>query len=304
MPKVSIIIPTYNCAEYITEAVESALNQTFRDFEVIVVDDGSTDNTKLVLDKFIKKISYIYQENQGVAVARNNGIVRSTGDYISFLDSDNKWKLNLLAESVPVLETENAVGLVHSGKIRITEDGKIIEGVRRNHNVKYLSGYIYHNLLLRKAHINLSSAVMRKNCIDDVGLFDVNLSKIGCEDRDLFIRIARKYKVKYIDKPLYYGRYRSTSMSANYENMLRGRYYIVDKYCPPKRGLHFFRNRALSSIHLQKADSCVWKSDYEQGLEQYYKAIGLFPFNLILYVRFVKTYIKILLKFGKKLKKF
>jgi len=303
MPKVSVIIPTYNCAEYIIEAVESVLNQTFRDFEVIVVDDGSTDNTKQVLDKFKDKISYIYQENQGVAVARNNGIVRSTGDYISFLDSDNKWKLNLLAKSVPVLETENSVGLVHSGKIRITEDGKIIEGGRPNNNVKYLSGHIYHNLLLRKAHINLSSAVMRKKCIDDVGLFDVNLSKIGCEDRDLFIRIARKYKVKYIDKPLYYGRYRSTSMSANYESMLRGRYYIVNKYCPPKRGLHLLRNRALSSIHLQKADSCIWKSDYRQGLAQYYKAIGLFPFDLILYARLVKTYIKILLKSRKKSKR-
>ena len=302
MPKVSVIIPTYNCAQYIAEAIESVLNQTFKDFEVIVIDDGSTDNTKQVVELFGDKISYYYQENHGVSVARNNGISSSSGDYVSFLDSDNKWLPNLLSESVPILEEDSTVGIVHSGKIRINENGVITQSGGHNKKARYLSGNIYRNLLLRKAHINLSSTVVRRRCIDNVGMFDVNLSKIGCEDRDLFIRIAKLYKVKYINKPLYFGRSRSTSMSANYEKMLQGRYYIVDKYCPPKRGLQFFRNRALSSIHLQKADGCIWRSDYEQGLAECYKAIKLFPFNLTLYVRLIKTYLKILLKVRKKSK--
>ena len=93
MPKVSVIIPTYNSAQYITEAIESALNQTYKDFEIIVVDDGSTDNTKDILRSYIekKKIHYFYQKNSGVSSARNTGVRVSQGEYISFLDSDDFW---------------------------------------------------------------------------------------------------------------------------------------------------------------------------------------------------------------------
>jgi glycosyltransferase involved in cell wall biosynthesis len=100
MPKVSVIIPTYNCAQYITEAIESVLNQTYKDFEIIVVDDGSTDNTNEILRSYIekKKIRYFYQENSGVSSARNMGVRVSQGEYISFLDSDDFWEVNHLQQ--------------------------------------------------------------------------------------------------------------------------------------------------------------------------------------------------------------
>ncbi|MBN2018002.1 MAG: glycosyltransferase [Candidatus Cloacimonetes bacterium] len=303
MKRVSVVIPTYNCADYITEAVDSVLNQTYKEIEVVVIDDGSTDQTKHILSVYNDKIMYLYQENHGVAVARNKGIEVSNGDYISFLDSDNKWLPDLLADSVAILENKPDIGLVHSGKIRINENGDVIEDHSQKKGIKHLSGYIYKNLLLRKANFNLSSVVVRMKCIEEVGMFDVNLSKIGCEDRDFFIRIAKKYKIQYINKPLYLGRFRESSMSANYTNMMRGRYYIVDKYCPPHKGLNFFRNKALSAIHLQRGDSDIWKSEYESGLKEYYRSIRLFPFNITLYFRLIKTYVKILLHGGLKRKK-
>lgn len=299
MPKVSVIIPTYNCAEYIAEAIDSVLAQTYKNYEIIVIDDGSTDNTKQILKDYKDKIKYIYQKNHGVSIARNNGIINSTGKYVAFLDSDNKWLPNLLAESLSIFEKYPEVGLVHSRKIRISEDGFWFK--KDNHgDEKYLSGNIYKYLLFRKANINLSSVVLRRNCLEKVGMFDDNLSKIGCEDRELFLRIAKKYKIMYINKSLYVGRVRKKSMSANHKNMMKGRYYIVDKFCPPKKGLNTMRKKALSSIHFQRADGYIWKSNFREGIREYFKAMLIFPINLLIYIRLAKIFIKTIIKFIQK----
>lgn len=294
--KVSIIIPTYNCEEFIAEAIDSVLEQTYMNKEIIVIDDGSSDNTKEVLKKYEGQIIYLYQSNHGVAVARNKGITQSSGKYISFLDSDNKWMPNLLADSIRLLEEDTYIGLVHSGKIRISEDGTIIERYIQPKNLKHLSGKIFKNLLLRKASINLSSVVVRKSCLMKVGVFDTHLSKIGCEDRDLLIRIAKHCYIEYLNEPTYYGRFRKTSMSANQEKMLKGRYYIVNKFCPAGKGNDLLRNRALSAIHLQRGDSFAWRSQYQKALKQYSKAISEFPVNITLYIRILKVIIKKILK--------
>ncbi len=111
MPKVSVIIPTYNRAHFLCEALDSALSQTFKDFEIIIVDDGSTDNTKQVLEKYGSRIYYIYQENKGRAEARNTGIRRAKGEHIAFLDDDDIWLPNKLEKQVFFLDARPDIGI-------------------------------------------------------------------------------------------------------------------------------------------------------------------------------------------------
>src|SRR5437867_1708261 len=114
MPKVSIVIPTYNYGRYVVEAVESVLNQSFQDREVIVVDDGSTDDTRERLERFRGRIRYIYQRNKGLPAARNTGIRAARGAYVAFLDSDDLWLPEKLALQVPILDTRQQVGMVYT----------------------------------------------------------------------------------------------------------------------------------------------------------------------------------------------
>jgi len=114
--RVSVIIPTYNCAQFITEAIESALMQTYTDIEIVVVDDGSTDNTKEILKPYIEKnfLTYIYQENQGPGAARNTGIKAATGEYIAFLDADDTLTEDSVEKRINLIEGSSDIGLVFS----------------------------------------------------------------------------------------------------------------------------------------------------------------------------------------------
>ena len=126
MPKVSVIIPTYNCAQYINRAIDSVLNQTFKDVEIIVADDGSTDNTSDELTPLIEDnvVTYLYQDNKGAASARNYGISNSSGKYIAFLDADDKWLPGMLTRCLAVIEkdgcdlvsTDNYIVYLREGK--------------------------------------------------------------------------------------------------------------------------------------------------------------------------------------------
>ena len=109
MPKVSVIIPTYNRSKYVTKAIDSVLAQTYRDFEIIVVDDGSTDNTKEVLKPYTDRIKYLYQENTGVSAARNAGIRAAGGQWIAFLDSDDEWLPEKLSIQMDYLSRHNEI---------------------------------------------------------------------------------------------------------------------------------------------------------------------------------------------------
>ena len=111
-PLVSVIIPTYNSSQYIKEAIDSVLAQTYKNFEIIVIDDGSTDNTKEVLAPYLSVIKYIYKNNGGPASARNRGIKEANGEFVAFLDADDVWKPDRLARGVDILDQRPEVGLI------------------------------------------------------------------------------------------------------------------------------------------------------------------------------------------------
>jgi glycosyltransferase involved in cell wall biosynthesis len=138
-PRVSVIIPVYNCPDYVGQAVKSVLNQTYQDYEIIVIDDGSTAETYQALQPYMDSIRYIYQHNQGVASARNKGIEMAQGKLIAFLDHDDYFLPNKLALQVACFDAQPEVGIVHSGCRRVNAKGEVIKDVEPWHQVPTLN---------------------------------------------------------------------------------------------------------------------------------------------------------------------
>jgi glycosyltransferase involved in cell wall biosynthesis len=209
-PKVSVVIPTYNSAATIKEAIESVLSQTYSDFEVNVIDDGSTDETEKVVRQFGDRVRYFKQANQGVSGARNEGIKQSRGEYVAFLDSDDLWLPEKLAEEIPLLDADPKLGLVYC-------DWAVVSGERllKSSYLKDLraaSGYVFDELI-QSGFILTSGVVLRRACLDDVGDFDRSLSI--AQDYDLWLRISYRWKVQLVNRCLFTKRNWDGSLSSN-----------------------------------------------------------------------------------------
>jgi len=240
MTKISIIIPTYNYAQYICEAIESVLNQTYKDFEIIVVDDGSTDNTKEVIKPYLNKIKYIYQQNSGPSSARNRGIKEAKGEYIAFLDADDIWLAQKLELQIKFMEKEKEVGLIFSDMILFNEKGIIKNSFLKEKlffnklSIKPLSStekVIYDNVfnaLLQENFIPTNTVIVKKECFNKVGFFDETLFSV--EDRDMWLRIGLFYDIGFINFPLVLTRFHETNISANQELALKSRLKVMKKF--------------------------------------------------------------------------
>ena len=182
-PRVSVIIPTYNCDRYITQAVESALSQTYRNREIIVVDDGSTDDTLRVLEPYFEQIRYVYQENQGVAVARNSGIEIAQGELIAFLDGDDFFLPDKLARQVACFEAEPSLGMVISGWRLVNQKGEAISDVKLWRHAPKLD---LKTVVLYKP-ARPSATMVRREWCERVKGFDNRLS--SAEDLDFLLRL-------------------------------------------------------------------------------------------------------------------
>jgi glycosyltransferase involved in cell wall biosynthesis len=220
MPKVSVIIPTYNCAHYLGQAIESVIGQTFRDFEIIVLDDGSTDNTSEIADKYGKAIRYIRQTNGGLPAARNRAIEASTGEFVALLDSDDWWEPNKLEEQVPLIEADPEVGISFTDLRVVYDDGTVLPSFLLSRPLAS-SGYVFDRLLL-SGFILPSTVLMRRSCFEQSGRFDESMR--SHEDIDLWLRICRKWKAVLVPKPLTHRRQGLSNMTANHD--LRTRYDI------------------------------------------------------------------------------
>ncbi len=184
--QISVVIPTYNRANLIVRTINSILNQTVRVDEIIVIDDGSTDNTKELLSAL--PITYIYQENNGVSSARNNGIKKSQYSWIAFCDSDDIWHPNKIEEQIKFHKQYQDILISHTNEIWKFNE-KIIKQKRYQSKP---SGYCFIDNL-DSCKIGASTLIIHKSILDDIGLFDENL--VACEDYDLWLRILLKYKL-------------------------------------------------------------------------------------------------------------
>jgi len=192
---VSVIIPTFNRGWTLKTAIDSVLAQNFDDYELIVVDDGSSDNTPDLLDTYAEQITCIHQKNRGVSAARNTGIRASYGSLIAFLDSDDYWLPDKLAVQTAFFDANRGATICQAEEIWVRN------GLRVNPKKKHAkpSGNIFERSL-SLCLVSPSAVMLRRELFDDVGLFDENLP--ACEDYDMWLRISCRYPVHLIDTPL------------------------------------------------------------------------------------------------------
>jgi len=199
-PKISVIIPTYNQSECLKEAIESVLNQTYKNIEIIVIDDGSTDNTLGVVGSFDNKIVCIQQKNKGASSARNIGIKKANGEYLAFLDSDDMWIKNKLEKQIDFIKKNPEIGLLGTGCYQMINIGKVIhKKIFPNKNEILQKDLIKYNPFIQ------SSVMVKKDVFNDIDLYDEKFKE--SEDYDLWLRIAQKYKVANLEQALVTKRY-------------------------------------------------------------------------------------------------
>jgi len=194
-PLVSVIIPTFNRGWIIAEAVESVLSQDFSDFELIVVDDGSTDNTREVLEPYLKDVIFIQQPNRGVSAARNCGISHAGGRLVAFLDSDDIWMPGKITRQVAFFKS-NSEALVCQTQEIWNRNGKRVNPKNRHEKRE---GMIFRESL-ELCLISPSAVMMRKKLFNTIGVFDETLP--ACEDYDMWLRLLYRYPVYLISEPL------------------------------------------------------------------------------------------------------
>ncbi len=223
-PKVSIIIPAYNHSQYVGQAVQSVLDQSFRGFEIIVVDDGSTDDTRTVVSQFGNKVRYLWQENQGLSAARNNGIRTAAGEFIGLLDADDLLEPNFLSTLLPILDLHLDVDAVYCGYQFIDDQDNPLP----QRETRSLPEGRFHEAILDGNFLAPESILARRDCYRKVGLFDEELQ--ACEDWDMWLRISRQHKVIGTSCVLTLHRVLPDSMSTDPERMLRNRMAVLSKY--------------------------------------------------------------------------
>jgi glycosyltransferase involved in cell wall biosynthesis len=281
---IAAVVPCYNQAHYLREAIESVLGQTRPPDSVIVVDDGSTDDTPLVVTQFGARVRGIRQANAGLAAARNAGIRAAKADWIALLDSDDRWLPGRLEAQTAVVGERSDVGLVHGSYERIGADGELVD--TRVHAAGLVLGA--HDILERNP-IAVCTTLFRREVVDEVGGFDA--AARGCEDRDMWIRIAARYPVVAV--PELIGQYRiyASSMSSNYRRMHAGRMYLLrknrDAHGSGCRGCREAAERGMRNARSSLRQAADWEcaaaftayeqGDYSQAWGHYRRAIRAWP---------------------------
>lgn len=215
-PTVSVIIPTHNRAAFLKEAVESVLQQTYSSFELIIVDDGSTEDQEQFLGDFKECYQFIQQENKGVSAARNRGIREATGEFIAFLDSDDLWDKRKLEKQMERMMSRPDILIGHTDEIWIRN------GVRVNPMKKHQkSGGRIFSKCLPLCMISPSSVILRRELIDRVGFFDESLP--ACEDYDFWLRVTKDHLVDYLEEKL-------TIKRGGHSSQLSKRHWGMDRF--------------------------------------------------------------------------
>ena len=271
MNKVSIIIPTYNRRDFITIALDSALAQTYKNYEIVIIDDGSSDDTKEALKPYQDSIRYFYHDNKGIAPTRNRGIREAKGDYIAFLDSDDYWLPAKLERQVECFSKNSHYGMVATRCSCTTPEGKFL---KKNRPGK--SGWVLTDLF-KASFIRTSSAIIRKECFDKVGLFDESLPE--CEEYDLWLRIAKHYPIGFINDVLTVYTDNPKGVSTDSLAGRLQRLKVLEKdYLKEVIPTALYRKRLASNYHYV-GRHYLKQGGKGEGKKYLRRSIGLNPFN-------------------------
>ena len=262
MPKVSVIIPAYNAMAFLPETLESVMKQTFTDFEVLIVNDGSSDHivewANQVTDPRVKLIS---QENQRVSAARNTGIAHAQGEYIAFLDADDLWEPTKLEKQVHCLDDKPEVGLVYTWTLLVDEQNNPTGRIFASH----LEGKVWDKIIQNDVMSSGSCAMVRRCCFETVGVFDRNLAY--APDRDMWVRIAYRYPFAVVKEPLLRYRQLPNSFSRNRQAMIQDLRQVIEKtFQSVPLDLLYLRNRCYATIILDLGWLAVDEGDYKKAI--------------------------------------
>ena len=284
MPKVSVIIPTHNRAELLKSAIASVLAQTFNDFEIIVIDDHSTDATPLMVNSFYDpRIKYLKNEGKnGPSTARNLGIAEARGEYIAFLDDDDEWLPSKLEKQIGILDSCNMnVCGIYSNCLKIDKVTK--ETYFRRFGAETLKGNLLSQLMIKNP-IHTPTLIIRKACLNQIGGFDENMHYM--EDRDLWIRLARHWKFEYIDEPLTkVYRHENAHLSKNLQGQIQGREILLNRYN------YLFKKdkKNWSKLYVCLGAQYCQLGKMKKGRINLLKGIVIYPFNKIAFFHFFSS---------------
>lgn len=292
MTRVSVIIPAYNAMDYLPETLESVLKQTFTDFEVLIINDGSSDGivewASHIQDARVRLIS---QENQGLSGARNTGIWNAQGQYLGFLDADDIWESTKLEKQVQCLEQDLNVGLVSSWISSINESGDILEV----HQAPSVTGVrLKQELCTENIIFCGSTPLVRRLCFEKVGFFERSLS--AAEDWDMWLRIARYYSILIIQEPLVRYRIHSNSMSRNLRAMLQNVDRVMHRaFESPLPEVKHLKGVGSSLVGFRNAWKCVILGDMQEAF-WFAKAAFIRQPKLIFSISYIHLFLLITMK--------
>jgi glycosyltransferase involved in cell wall biosynthesis len=293
-PLVTIIVPAYNMADLTVRTVESILKQTYESIEIIVVDDGSSDDTQERMGLFGDKITYIRKENGGACSARNEGIQKSHGKYIGCLDCDDLYAENKVELSVEFLEKHTDCGAVHTGYYLVDGDDNILR--EKTHRLaQKVRGWIA-PYLIQENFIGNPTVFFRRECVEKVGMF--NESLFPPADWDMWLRIAEQYKFGYIDKPLSQYRVISQRCFGDLERSRKEWGFVLDEFFKRNPSVHNrVKAKAYANFHLSMAESYLVKDNVSRMKEEYILSLKANCFNfkaiaLCFYYLFAKKTLK------------
>ena len=274
-PTVTVVIPSYNSMRYIAETMETVLNQTYRDFEVLVVNDGSTDDTPNWVERLSEKepkVRMVSQANQGLAGARCTGVTNAKGKYVAFIDDDDLWELTKLEKQVNSLESNPEAGVCYTWTALADSEGKPTGRV--------IASEAEGNVWTKMTEMNIvccgSTPMIRRSCFDEVGLFDREVSP--SDDWDMWWRISAKYPFTLIKEPLILYRQHPNNSSKKCEHMLKTSRILIERNFAnaPLELLHY-RNRSYGCIYLYLGWRAIENNDYQQADEYRRQAIAHRP---------------------------
>ena len=259
MAKVSVIVPAYNQAGYLAKAIQSVLDQTWGNFELLVVDDGSTDGTREVPQAFQdERIHYIYQENRGLSAARNTGIIHSTGAYLSYLDADDQFLPEKLALLVNLLEENPHFGFAAGQAIPVDENNRPVGEI---FDVP-LPGESHNWLLGNPLHVG--STLIRRSWQENAGLFDETLRSY--EDWDMWLRLARAgCPMTWLPQPVSIYRFHQHQMTRLGRQMTEATFAVLDKHFADRtlpNSWYDLHDQAYSNAHLRAAMQAYHAGEY------------------------------------------
>jgi len=258
MPKISVIIPAFNAEKTILETIQSIQQQTFEDFELIVINDGSTDRTLEVVnqvdDPRLKAFSH---ENAGVSMARNRGIVHAQGDFISFIDADDLWTSDKLECQLAALQSNPNAGVVYSWTLNMhhgEQSSSFSQGCS-----SLLSGNIYPQLLLGNFIGSGSNILVRRKAVESTQLFD--LASVPCEDWQFCLQLSANWDFMVVPKNQVLYRKIAASQSTRVSVMERAGLYVIDwAYKATQPELQYLKKQSLAFLHRYCADLCLANS--------------------------------------------